>query len=201
MNHKAVAIVGSYRRGGITEQTVDAMLAALAARGVVTEKVVLREKRIEFCRNCRTCTQASADQRRGTCVIPDEMSEILAAIDAADGVILAAPVNFGSITAIMKRFVERLIVYTYWPWTKMIPVNRIRTKEKRAVLVSSSGAPAILNRIIMPCPLRTLRQATGVLGARVVETIYLGSVNKERDQRLSARQLRQAESAARALLA
>lgn len=24
--------------------------------------------------------------------------------------------NFGSVTAIMKRFIERLTVYAYWPW-------------------------------------------------------------------------------------
>lgn len=199
MNRKAVAIEGSYRRNGITEQVVDAILASLQKRGFETEKIVLTEKRIEFCKNCRACTQDPSEKRRGVCVIQDDMEEILTKLDAAEAIVLAAPVNFSASTAIMKRFVERLICYAYWPWDKMIPVNRTKDSGQRAVLVTSSGAPAIINRLIMPGPMKTLKVAAGIMAARVVDTLYLGSVGKVKDQRLSEGQLKQAESAAEKL--
>lgn len=196
MNRKAVAIEGSYRRGGITEQTVDAILSELQHRGFETEKIVLAEKHIEFCRNCRVCTQDEFEKRRGKCVIPDEMPTILEKLDAAEAIVFAAPVNFSASTAIMKRFVERLICYTFWPWGKAIPVIRTKDSGQRAVLVTSSGAPAILNRLIMPGPMKTLKVAAGAIGARVVDTLYLGSAGRNQGQQLNEGQLQQARSAA-----
>lgn len=200
MTKKTVAIMGTYRRGCVTEQTVDAILGAIGKRGGQSEKVVLLDEKIEFCRNCRTCTQEDGDRRRGRCVIEDDMDGVLAKIDAADAVILAAPVNFSNTTAIMKRFIERLICYTYWPWGKMIPVNRIKRSEKRALLFTSSGAPAIINRIIMPCPLKALKIAANVMGARVKKSIYMGSAGKDQGEKFGAGDLSRAESAAAWLL-
>lgn len=200
MRSKVVAIMGSYRRHGITEQVVDAMFETLEREGVETQKIVLTEKQIGFCKNCRTCTEASPELRRGTCVIQDDMEEILSAIDAADGVVLAAPVNFGGVTAIMMRFIERLLVYMYWPWVKPFPVNRVKGSKKKAVLVTSSAAPVIINRLLMSFPLKVMRQAVSVMGARVQKTMYLGLVSRNAAQKLSNRQLRQAQAAARTLV-
>ncbi len=200
MYKKIVAIEGSYRRGCITEQMVDAILAAAAKRGAETEKIVLLDKGIEFCRNCRTCTQDKNDIKRGKCVIQDDMQGILDRIDAADAIILAAPVNFSNTTAIMKRFIERLICYTYWPWGKMIPVNRTKESGKKALLFTSSGAPAIINRIIMPAPLKVLKIAADVMGARNKKTIYMGRAGEVKGQTLTASQLKDAASSAAWLL-
>ena len=34
---------------------------------------------------------------------------------------LASPVNFYNVTAIFRRFLERLLGFTYWPWGKAAP--------------------------------------------------------------------------------
>jgi len=83
--------------------------------GAETEKVYLVDKHIEFCRNCRMCTQEKDVGRRGKCVHDDDMAEILGKVDAADGLVLAAPTNFSNVNALTRRFMERLIVYGYWP--------------------------------------------------------------------------------------
>lgn len=57
MGQNIIAIVGSYRRGGITDQTVQEILKAVRDRGGQTEIVDLRDTPIEFCTNCRRCTQ------------------------------------------------------------------------------------------------------------------------------------------------
>ncbi len=117
MARNVVAIVGSYRRQGTVELAVDAVLAGARAQGAHTGKIFLTEKHIEYCRNCRTCTQA-AGVARGRCVIQDDMPGILEEVDAADAVVLGAPVNFYNVTAIFRTFLERLLGSAYWPWGK-----------------------------------------------------------------------------------
>ena len=78
--------------------------------GAETEGVHLRDYTIEFCRNCRQCTQTPGDAP-GYCVHQDGMRDLIARIEATDALILASPTNFALVTAVFKRFMERLVVY------------------------------------------------------------------------------------------
>ncbi len=197
---RIVAIVGSYRRGGITEQCVDAMLEAAGEAGAETRKIILAEQSIEFCTNCRKCTAAElAGMRRADCIFDDAMQEICETLDKADGIILAAPINFFTVTAVTKRFIERLLVYVYWPWENSIPKPRIARCDKRAVVVTSSACPALIGRWMMPNSLSMMKGAARLIGAKVVRRLYFGTVAREEHQRLNAAQLRKARSAGRLL--
>ena len=170
---KILAIVGSYRKEGTVDLAVSAILASAAECGAETSKIYLADAYVEFCTNCRTCTQAPGDCR-GTCVIPDDMAGILRQIDEADGLVLGSPVNFGDVTALTKRFQERLICYAYWPWdAKGFPKLRNKAKTKKAVLVTSSAAPAFLGRLMMHS-LGSLKKIANVVGAKRVGTLYIG---------------------------
>jgi multimeric flavodoxin WrbA len=117
-------------------------------------------------------------------------------IEQADGYILASPVNFGSVTAIFKRFMERLIVYAYWPWGKNTPKFRKQSVvNKKAVLVSSCAAPGILGRYIYGSH-KQLKMTAQVIGARTVGTIFTGLISKESHPGLPA----QVETKARSLV-
>ena len=76
MANQIVAVVGSYRKGGTIDSAVDAILEAAEAKGAETAKIYLREQRIEFCTNCRGCTQ-SAGPARGKCVQQDDLESVL----------------------------------------------------------------------------------------------------------------------------
>lgn len=52
---KVTAVVGSYRRGGVVDTLVDAVLEGARAAGAETRIIHLLDARIEFCRNCRAC--------------------------------------------------------------------------------------------------------------------------------------------------
>lgn len=114
---RVVAIVGSYRRGGITDQAIDAVLEGARENGAQTEKIYLIEQQIEFCRNCRMCTQIDGPAR-GECVHQDDLESVLRRVEDATAVVLGSPVNYYNVTAVFRRFMERLIGYTYWPWGK-----------------------------------------------------------------------------------
>jgi NAD(P)H-dependent FMN reductase len=169
---KIVAIVGSYRRDGTIERAVDAILRAAAERGAETEVIRLIDRHIEFCRNCRKCTQQEGLQR-GACVQPDDMDDILKKIEAADGLVLASPVNFFGVTAVTQRFMERLVCYAYWPWGKPGPVTRVKDRGIKAVLVTSSAMPAALGRIFTRS-LGGLKRAAQTLGAKPAGTLFIG---------------------------
>ena len=102
------------------------------------------------------------------------MADILRRMDEADGLVLGSPVNFGDVTALTKRFQERLICHAYWPWDpKGAPKLRNKAKTKKAVLVTSSAAPAFLGRLMMHS-LGSLKKIADVVGARTVGTLYIG---------------------------
>ena len=175
---RVVSIVGSYRKGGIVDSAVDEILEAAREEGAEVRKVYLIDTRIEFCTNCRLCTQR-AGAARGVCPIDDEMRRILDEIEEADAVVLASPMNFWSVTAVMKRFVERLVCYAYWPWGTAAPKPRSTRRDKRAVLVTASAAPAIVGRLATPI-VKTLRRVAELLGSKTIGVLYIGlSAGKE----------------------
>jgi multimeric flavodoxin WrbA len=186
---KVVAIQGSYRKGKVTDSAVDAVLKGAESVGAQTEKIYLIDQHIEFCNNCRTCCQKPGPQR-GTCIYQDDMEAILNKIDQADAIIICSPMNAGFVTAITKRFIERMLVYFYWPWGKVCPPKR-RNKQltKKAVIVSASTMPAFLGRLLGRHVFKMLHGIAKTLGGRVVGTLYFGMVAPTPDWKLPQKQL------------
>jgi NAD(P)H-dependent FMN reductase len=200
MNKKVVAIVGSYRKGHVTDTAVSAVLKGAQEDGAETQKMYLLDKHVEFCANCRACTQQQAQTGRAKCVHDDDMEEILNEIDTADGLVLASPINFSTVTAIMKRFIERLLVFTYWPWGSNIPRFRMKKPNKTAVIITSSGCPAWLGRILMPNALSVLKAGAKCMGAKVIKKLYFGLVASEEDHKLNEKALKKAHRAGKKLI-
>jgi multimeric flavodoxin WrbA len=182
MAKKIIAITGSYRKDGIIDRAVEAILQAAAEKGAETETIRLMDHPLEFCLNCRKCTQ-EAGLQRGACVQQDEMGEILDRIEASYGIVLASPVNFFGVTAVMQRFIERLLCYAFWPWGKPAPALRVKDRGLRAVLVTSSAMPAALGRVFTRS-LSSLKRAAKTLGARTVGTLFVGTAALRERQEL-----------------
>jgi multimeric flavodoxin WrbA len=172
---RILGIVGSYRKGSVVDSAVSEILAAAAQCGVQTSKISLTDVHVEFCANCRSCTQEpGADP--GRCVLEDDMRSIIDEIRRSDGLVLGSPVSFGDITAITKRFQERLVCYAYWPWDPPgAPALRNKALTKRAVLVTSSAAPTLMGRLLFKAP-GTLKRMAKILGAKPIGTLYVGLV-------------------------
>jgi multimeric flavodoxin WrbA len=189
-----IAIVGTYRKGSVTDTAVDQILKAAQDSGVQTSKIYLIDKHIEFCTNCRTCAQ-NPGKVRGNCRHNDDMAAILGQVDSADGLVLASPVNFYNVTAVTRRFMERLIVYGYWPWGTGAPKFRIVKSGKKAVLVTSSAAPAFIGKIFFRPALTALKAIAQCFGAEVIARIYFGMIAQQPDSTLNQKELARAYSA------
>lgn len=196
---KIIALVGTYRKGGVIDTAVDIMLEAARDEGAQTTKIYLIDEDIAFCTNCRTCTQEPGELR-GACILQDNMSNLLDAIEQADAIILASPMNFGTVTAVTKRFIERLICYAYWPWGKGAPRIRTRKKDKGAAIIITSAAPAIMARPFSGMA-RLMKKTMILLGAGKSDLLFIGLAAMRKDAHLSPRIQRKAKALGKKLAA
>jgi multimeric flavodoxin WrbA len=191
---RILAINGSYREGGAIDQAVAEASEAVRQQGASVEVICLREFPIEFCLNCRHCTQAPGEAP-GACVHQDRMQALIDRIEAADAYILASPTNFSSVTAVFKRFMERLVAYAYWPWGAHAPVFRKKKRGKKAILIASSAAPGILGRLSYST-LKQLKMTARTVGARPVAAIFIGLMSQHEHPELGARTRRKVRAMA-----
>jgi hypothetical protein len=197
MGKKVVAIVGSYRKGGTTDTAVEAILEGAREKGAETRTIYLILEHLEFCTNCRRCTQEPGSER-GKCPHQDDLESILAEIEAADAIVIGSPVNQGNITAISRLFLERLTGFGYWPWGQPAPVPRTKRVRRKAALVSSCAMPGFLLPLVTGAPW-ALRRTAQLLGAKPVGHLWIGfSALKERNP-LSERHRERAKQIGRRL--
>lgn len=197
---RVLSINGSYRDDGITDQAIEAAAHALRESGAEVETITLRDYPIEFCLNCRVCCQQPGEAP-GHCVHNDGMHDLVEKIERADAYIIAAPTNFSSVTAIFKRFMERLTVYAYWPWGAAGPKYRkAKLPTKKAILISSCAAPGLMGRLLYQTQ-KQLKMTAKIIGARPVGTLFTGLIAGEPEAALPDRMRRRALALANKLAA
>lgn len=104
MTAKVIGLVGSPRARGNTEQFMKIALDVIKSRGgIETKLILLKDKEIKPCTNCRVCRTGE----KATCSIEDDFMPIFKKMVEADGVLLGSPVYFGSAYAKLKAFLER----------------------------------------------------------------------------------------------
>ena len=176
---KILGIVGSYRKGGVIDSVVSAVLEAAEEKGAETQKIYLQDRDIGFCTNCRECAQAPGKHYVPCVVHDDEMTGVVGQILSSDTIVVGAPVNMGSVNAMTQRFIERCIGFAYYPWDNLQPALRDTNKRRNAILISSSAAPSFMNnRIFGMSAISSLHVFANSVGARVTGTIKVGLVNK-----------------------
>ncbi len=99
---KAIGIVGSPRKNGNTEILTAHCLKAIAEEGLDTELVRLAGLDIKGCNGCGYCFENEG------CSIEDDLQPIVPKLVESDAIIVASPVYYGSATALVKGFLERV---------------------------------------------------------------------------------------------
>jgi multimeric flavodoxin WrbA len=195
---RLLAINGSYREDGAIDQAVEVAAKTAVEAGATIEIICLRDFPIEFCRNCRQCTQLPGEFP-GECVHQDGMRDLIQKIEAADGYILASPTNFTSVTAVFKRFMERLVVYAYWPWGSHAPILRKKNATKRAILIASSAAPGLMGRMIY-ATVKQLKMTATTIGAKSAGSIFIGLMSQQEHPKLPEKVRKRVQTMVRKLV-
>ena len=105
------AIYGSPRRQGNTSRLLGQAVAGARDQGATVTEIILRDLRISPCLEIYGCT---AD---GNCVIKDDFKHVRESLLASDGIMLASPIFFYTVSAHTKIFMDRcqsLWVKKYW---------------------------------------------------------------------------------------
>lgn len=98
---KILGICGSPREGA-SEFLLKRALKEMEDDGFETIFISVKDKSISPCIHCNDCLHT-----KGKCSIEDDMDEIYEALREADGIILASPIHFGSISAQLKAVIDR----------------------------------------------------------------------------------------------
>ncbi len=128
---------------------------------------------------CCTCLFDDPMLPIGRCPLKDDMRPLLEDYLKADGYILATPVYDGSVTALMKKFIERKIALSYRPADAYATIGASRVPagfRKKAIMIVTGNCPDEY-REVMGDPCFEMMEAHFMI--EQVETIdkwYVGGV-------------------------
>ena len=109
---KIIAINGSPRKNWNTARLLEAALDGARAQGAETKLYHLYDYDFKGCRSCFACKRIGSPFY-GKCAQKDGISDILAEVKAADGLVLGTPIYFGAATGEFRSFLERLLFQNY----------------------------------------------------------------------------------------
>ncbi|MBI0584260.1 MAG: flavodoxin family protein [Methanomassiliicoccus sp.] len=102
---KVIAFNGSPRKNGNTNRALEVALEEIAREGIETELVQMGVEDIAPCQACGVCGQKKDRRCKRK---DDKVNEWMEKMAAADGIIIASPVYFGSMSAQTKAFIDRI---------------------------------------------------------------------------------------------
>ena len=130
---KILAIQGSFRDNGITSAMLNYAVEESKKAGYDVEYIRLHDHRIEYCKGCRKCFET------GECIIKDDdMTQISKSIKDADVIILACPVYWANVPAIVKNLFDRMSG-TSMEETDTFPKPRL--SGRRYILLTACNTP------------------------------------------------------------
>ncbi len=169
---RIVAVYGSPRRKGNTALLLDRAVEGAEQAGAIVEKIVLRDKKIAPCLEIYGCKEG------GECAIKDEFQEVRDRLLAADGLMVATPIFFYTVSAHLKLLMDRcqsLWVKKYWidqvPFGQWVP--------KRKALVISAGATK--GKKLFDGMLLTMKYFFDVLDAEIYDSLLYRGLDLEGD--------------------
>ena len=111
---KVLIINGSPRTDGNTSVAVKEMVRTFDTEGIETEVCQIGNKDIRGCIACGKCAEL------GRCVFNDEVNDIAAKFEAADGLIVASPVYYASANATLIACLDRLFYSSHFDKTMKV---------------------------------------------------------------------------------
>lgn len=169
---KILAIYGSPRRKGNTALLLDQAVAGARSSGAEVEKVVLRDCKISPCLEIYGC------KKDGRCVIQDDFQSIYDKMLESQGLMLASPIFFYSVSAHTKCLIDRcqsLWVKKYW----IDKVSPGQWTASRKGLFISVGATK--GKKLFDGPLLTVKYFFDVLDMELYRTVLYRGLDFEGD--------------------
>jgi multimeric flavodoxin WrbA len=187
---KIVSLLGSPRSGGNSATIANRFTETAVQLGAETRTFELNRLTYRGCQGCYACKKGLDH-----CVLEDDLTEVLGAVQEADVVLFASPVYYGEITAQLKGFVDRS--FSYFKPDFHINPQPSRLGPKKLIVVLTQGNPdEKLFADVFPRYVKFLNWL-GFSDARLIRACGIGPATVDA---VPEAVLQQAEEAARALL-
>jgi len=126
-----LVVLGSPRKGGNTETLAQKMAEPMEEAGWSVEYVRLNDLKLRPCQGCGGC------EKKGHCVIKDDMTDLYEKVDLADRIIMTSPIYFYGLSGQCKIFGDRF--QAKWA-RKYLLKERVRQGEGRKGYLLSTAA-------------------------------------------------------------
>lgn len=163
-----LGIAGSPRRGGNSDTLLAAALDGAAEAGVATDTLAAAGLGLAPCRGCNTCS------RTGECILSDPWRDVFERIDRADALIVASPVYFATVPAVLKVLYDRM--QPYWARTHVLGHPRPARRPGAILLARSGGDPYGFDAAEA-----TTRSVLAVLGIDVLDVLRVAGLDAAGD--------------------
>ena len=167
---KLCAIFGSPRRKGNTSLLLRKAIEGARDAGAEVTEIVLRDKKLSPCLEIYGCKEA------GKCVIKDDFHEIVGQMLESNGVMLASPIFFYSVSAHTKILIDRCQSL----WMKKYYIEKTDRKNwipKRKGLFISLGATN--GKKLFDGPLLTVKYFFDVLDMTLHKSLLYRGIDLE----------------------
>jgi multimeric flavodoxin WrbA len=124
---KIIGVGGSPRKGN-SEWMLTTLCAELTRLGAEVEILLLRKMDVKMCRGCLSC-EKGGENRKGDCVIKDDMANVYPKLITADAIVFATPGYMGMLSGLLKNFLDRTCAV--WP--------RLEGKRLAGLAVAEEG--------------------------------------------------------------
>ncbi|MCU0604522.1 MAG: flavodoxin family protein [Desulfobacterales bacterium] len=173
MPRKILVVIGSPRKNGNSASLARQVAAGARESGAKVETVFLQGMRIEPCTACDACRK----KLKKDCIIKDDMRALYPRIKAADGIVIASPIYWFTVSAQTKLFMDR------WYALGGDGGYDLASKKFGVVLAYADADPFASGAVNA---LRTFQDAFHYLGAELVGTVYgsawkAGEIRKNKD--------------------
>lgn len=188
---KITAIYGSPRRKGNTSALLKRAVQGATDAGAEVDEIVLRDLKMSPCLEIYGC------KKDGHCVIKDDFHDVRNRLLSSDGIMLASPIFFYTVSAHTKILMDRcqsLWVKKYW--IEKTPFNQWEPKRKG--LFISVGATKG-KKLFAGC-LLTVKYFFDVLDTELWRSLLFRNLEFEKDVLAFPDYLQQAYEAGRDLV-
>ena len=132
---RIVCLLGSPRRKGNSARVAERFLETAAGLGAETKTYLLNELTYKGCQACNACKTKAE-----TCVVEDDLTEVLQAVREADVLVMASPVYFGQVSSQLKGFIDRTFSFLVPDFITNPQRSRL-APGKQAVTILCQGQP------------------------------------------------------------
>lgn len=133
---KVLAVMGSPRKHKNTDTLLDSVLEGIKKCNVNIniKKIYLKDLSINPCIGCDYCSKT------GNCFINDDMNELYSEFNESDGIIIASPLYFNTVSSLTKIMIDRCQVYWSSKFILKNPAIDVN-KNRIGMFIAAGGAP------------------------------------------------------------